>query len=82
MPGSDAGLDLASAVQNRLKFIFPPGRGVKEGWYQMNPAKGADYFLVHTVCTAIIVEPEFIHHQDKIQNLRTVACHAIAEALR
>jgi hypothetical protein len=56
-------------------------RGAKEGWYQMNPQKGPDYFLKATNCTALILEPEFIEHRDRIVGKREDGARAIADAI-
>lgn len=77
-PGSVKGKLLAQCVQNHLRDVFAPDRGVKEGYYQMNEAKGPDFFLSRTHCPSIIIEPEFIHNRDKIQDLREVGVAAIA----
>jgi len=44
-PRSVNGVKFARYIHDSYKMIFPPDRGVKEGWYQMNPKKGPDYFL-------------------------------------
>lgn len=80
-PGSVAGRKLAQAVQDVLGRIFEPDRGIKEGYYQMNKVKGPDFFLAKTRCPAIIIEPEFIHHEETIKTNRQIACHALASAL-
>jgi len=80
-PGSSKGKIIAEHVQGSMCRIWPPSRGVKEGWYQMNPDKGPDYFLKATHCPAIIVEPEFVHNEDMIEERRYVGCAALAEAL-
>ncbi len=80
-PSSARGKALAQQVQDAIAPLFPPSRGIKEGWYQMNKDKGPDYFLVKTKCPAIIVEPEFIHRKEIIQRRRMEACEAIAGAL-
>lgn len=81
-PGSTRGAALAEYLQEAVEPHFPPGRGCKEGWYQMNPAKGPDFFLAHTRCPAVIIEPEFIHRKAVIQDRREAACVDIARALR
>lgn len=79
--GSVKGKKAAFYIQDVLGRIFPPNRGAKPGWYQMNPAKGPDYFLARTDCVAIIIEPEFIDNLDAINSNFDIACHAIANAL-
>jgi len=81
-PGSEAGKDIATAVQEALADVFPPSRGVKEGWYRMDPSRGADFFLEKTRCPAIILEPEFVHRSDIIQDSRESACYLLAETIK
>jgi len=81
MPSSVNGEAAAEIMQSHLSAVFLPDRGIKEGWYQMNPAKPPDYFLRATNCTALIVEPEFIHHTDKIQSNRAQGCEAMCAAI-
>ena len=81
-PGSARGKEAAETVQESLGKIMKPNRGVKEGWYRMNKAAGkADYFLEKTICTALIVEPEFIDNTYSIKDNFDVACHSIANSL-
>ncbi len=80
-PKSTKGFDLARAIQDELGQLFTPDRGVKEGYYQLNPKKGIDFFLARSICTAVIIEPEFIHHKDKILERREEACKLIAKAI-
>lgn len=81
-PGSTRGKAVAQTVQGAMEPIFGKHwRGAMEGWYRMNKKFGPDYFLSRTNCTAIIVEPEFIHKQDLITGNRVLACRAIADAL-
>ncbi len=58
-----------------------PDRGIKEGWYQMNPAKGADFFLKRTHCTSLIIEPEFIDNLQVLSQNKYATCAAIATAM-
>lgn len=80
-PESQKGAILASNIQKALVEIFPPARGIKEGWYRMNPENGPDYFLQKTNCPAAIVEPEFIHRKHEIRANRREACAAIGAAI-
>jgi len=80
-PGSANGKEAAEYVQETARLIWPPSRGVKEGWYQMNPEKGPDYFLKATNCPAIIFEPEFVHNWKMIAERREVGCSTLAAAL-
>jgi N-acetylmuramoyl-L-alanine amidase len=80
-PGSIKGERLAEIVHGALTPVFEPDRGIKEGWYRMDEKNGPDYFLAKTSCPAIIIEPEFIHRKDIIQDNRLVACELLATAL-
>lgn len=80
-PSSPKGKQAAEMLQDRLGMVFPPDRGAKQGWYQMNPKKGADFFLEKTRCVSLIVEPEFIHHLDIIRDNMDLACNVIAGTL-
>ena len=81
-PSSERGHRIAEVVQQELSLIFSPDRGVKEGYYQMNPNRGVDFFLARTVCTSLIIEPDFIHRRSIIERDREDGCNAIAEALK
>lgn len=81
MPGSEAGAHLANACQDVLKIHFPPDRGIVEGWYRGNEEKGPYFFLAHTKCPAVILEPEFIHHRELIQSKRVEVAQALAVTL-
>lgn len=80
-PNSDKGASLALAIQDRLGIVYGPDRGIKEGYYRMNKANGPDFFLARTKCTSVIIEPEFVHHAEKIKEGRDAGCKIIAEAL-
>lgn len=81
-PNSVKGKELASVVQEAMSTVMTgTDRGVKEGYYQLDPNKGIDAMLEKTACPAIIIEPEFVQHFDKITELREPCCKAIAEAL-
>lgn len=82
-PGSITGFSLATRIQQRLSKVFPPNRGIKEGWYRLDKKNGVNYFLKATKCTAVIIEPEFIDNMD-VTNLNEKmfqACNSIASAL-
>lgn len=81
MPNSIKGKEAATIIQSSLGHLMQPDRGVKEGWYQMNPEKGADYFLRKTNCTALIIEPEFIDNIAEINQNMYAACNVIASSL-
>lgn len=80
-PGSQKGLEAATLVQDALSKVYPPDRGAKPGYYQMNPKRGPDYFLAKTRCTSLIVEPEFIDNLEIIGAKFEEACYAIAKTL-
>lgn len=81
-PNSFEGEKLASVVQEAMSTVMTGNdRGIKEGYYQLDPKKGIDAMLEKTACPAIIIEPEFIQHFDKIKELREPCCKAIADAL-
>lgn len=80
-PGSKNGEECAARVQNYLAAVMQPDRGVKPGWYQMSPENGPDYFLKKTRCTALIVEPEFIHQRSKITRNRMNGAWALCDGI-
>lgn len=81
-PESKKGIALAKEVQGVLSPLYGTHwGGVMPGYYRMNPKNGVDYFLVKTHCPSIIIEPEFIHHKELIQEHREIACFNIAQAL-
>ena len=82
MPESQRGAYLAHETQKAI--VSDTGirdRGIKEGWYRMNRRNGPDYFLSKTRYPAVIIEPEFIQHVERIQSKRESACDRIAEVL-
>lgn len=80
-PGSYDGEELANLCQGILAQYFAPDRGVKEGWYRMDPSRGPDFFLARTRCPAAILEPEFVHRFERIHAHRTSVCADLANAL-
>lgn len=80
-PTSSIGRKLAQDVQKTLSNYFQPDRGVKEGWYRMNPENGPDFFLARTKMPAIIIEPEFIHNKKQIIEMREQCCISLAKTL-
>lgn len=92
-PGSARGKMAAKRIQAAVSQFFTPDRGVKEGWYRMDRPgvvdfegdkdgdEVIDYFLRKTNCPAVIIEPEFIHHREKIESNRDACCLAIAKAV-
>lgn len=81
-PGSEKGKHIAQLCQDALALVFPPSRGVKEGWYRMDPSRGADFFLAKTKCPSIIIEPEFVHHNDLIVENRELAIALLEDTLK
>lgn len=92
-PGSEKGEELATDVQRAISAFCSPNRGAKEGWYRMDVPGHEDYkgdvdgdevkdaFLSKTNCTAIIVEPFFIHELDRIDANASAVCDVIAGVL-
>lgn len=92
-PGSSRGAVLAQIVQEAIVPYFPPDRGIKEAWYRQDHPhrvdfpgdidgdEKPDYFCARTVCPAVIVEPEFIYHRERIQSRRADVCTDLAGAL-
>lgn len=80
-PGSESGELLAKLCQEALAENYEPDRGIKEGWYRMDPNRGADFFLKKTKCTAVILEPEFVHRSDIIIAKRDAAIESLVCAL-
>ena len=81
-PGSGRGALLAVEVQAVLARHFLPNRGIKQGWYQGNPAKGPLAFLAKTRCAALILEPAFIYQADEIRAKRAACCLDLANTFR
>jgi len=80
-PESQKGAFIAGEIQTALAPGLFRDRGIKPGWYRMNPKKGVDFFLARTKCPAIIIEPDFIHRVNHIQSNREQACELISETL-
>lgn len=80
-PDSERGKYYATRVQEVLGRLFPPDRGVKEGWYRRRQTSGALYFLEYTHCPAIIIEPEFIHLERRITQRREACCDDLSQLL-
>ncbi len=81
-PGSESGKHIATLCQDALELCFPPNRGVKEGWYRMDRKLGPDFFLARTKCPAVIIEPEFVHHGEKIMEHRELAIDLMIDNLK
>lgn len=92
-PKSARGKTFARAIQSELGKIFPPDRGAAEGWLRRDRPGVVDYagdvegdehvaaFLVDTKCTALILEPEFIHNVNIIREKKVEACGAIVRSV-
>lgn len=92
-PGSVHGWRMAQIIQGALATIFQPNRGAKEGWYRQDKPGHIDYagdvdgdekmdaFLSQTKPPTLIVEPEFIHNQVRIESLRAAGCVVLCDAI-
>lgn len=83
--GSRAGIQLAGCLQKSLvASLKTKDRGIKIGYYQLNPSKPLDYMLERTNCPFVIVEPLFLSNPDDFLILQksysTIAC-AIVDGL-
>jgi len=91
-PGSDVGMDAGRKLCVQLAAAMETkSRGVKPGWYRMDRPgvidfygdkdgdEMPDYFLRKTNCTALIIEPEFLYHIEKIKERREAACFVIGK---
>lgn len=92
-PWSKKGEELADKVQRSISAFCSPNRGAKPGWYRMDQPGHIDYkgdvegdeipdaFLAKTNCTALIIEPYFLHEVDRISDNIDVVCDTMAFAL-
>lgn len=83
-PFSERGKRVARILQDAMVAAhkFTDERGIKEGWYRQDKEAGKIiYILRKTICTCIILEPEFIQHKDEIQAMREDVCAALASTL-
>ena len=92
-PGSARGEALATDLQRAISSFCAPNRGAKPGWYRMDVPGHEDYkgdvdgdevkdaFLSKTNCTALIVEPFFIHEGVRIDANALAVCDVIAGVL-
>jgi N-acetylmuramoyl-L-alanine amidase len=81
-PESVAGKKTASIIQTAMCNAGNlKDRGIKEGWYQQDKAKGVIYFLKKTNCVSLVLEPEFIQRKQAIQAMRQAVAQAIADSL-
>jgi hypothetical protein len=92
-PGSAKGEELADELQRAISPFCAPNRGAKPGWYRMDLPGHVDYkgdvegdevkdaFLSKTNCTALILEPYFIHEGSKIDANAMAVCDVIAGVL-
>jgi len=93
MPSSVKGQLMARIIQEEISKVFSPSRGVKEGWYKQDRPgvidyqgdvdgdEKPDYFLKKTRWPAVIVEPEFIHNEERIVSNREAGCKALATSI-
>lgn len=80
-PDSKNGIEAAGLIQSKMSDVMGNDRGIKAGYYRMDKTNGVDYFLAKTNCTALIIEPEFIHNRDDIIDKRKSCCEAIAKGI-
>lgn len=93
-PGSAKGKIIAEEIQKAMRWsLGNKDRGIKEGWYRQDHPGRVDYhgdvegdetilyFLEKTRCPAVIIEPEFIHHQTFIREMRVQGSESIGDAL-
>lgn len=64
-PGSESGKPWAQSIQDQMTLLGMRDRGIKEGWYRMNPDNGPDYFLAKTNCPAVITEAYFLDNPNE-----------------
>ena len=65
-PGSTNGKLLAKKVHESIaQSMDSRDRGVKEGWYHMDPNNGPNYFLKETNCPAVIPEIYFLDNDEE-----------------
>ena len=80
-PSSPKGIRAAKLAQSFMADVMGNDRGIKVGYYQMDPSRGVDHFLRATDCPSLIIEPEFIHNKDIIQENKQECSEEIAKAL-
>lgn len=92
-PGSEKSMKAAEIIQAAMEPLFPPGRGIKEGWYRMDRPGHIDYpgdmngdekldaFIKDTKPPAVIIEPDFISQRARIEQNRDSACLVLASAI-
>lgn len=81
-PGSQAGIALAHMCQDVMSEFYAPDRGVKEGWYRLDPSRGPNFFLARTRCPAVIIEPEFVHRYDIIRAKKDNFLECLSKVLK
>lgn len=81
-PGSRRGEDAAGPLQEVLQDFFPPSLGIRKGYFRGDPKQPVLHFLKGTVCTALILEPEFVYHGDSIRLAREACCEELAYIMR
>jgi N-acetylmuramoyl-L-alanine amidase len=80
-PGSPRSHKVAHDLQAAMEPYFK-SRGVKPGWFQQDPKKGPLALLAKTRCAAVIIEPEFVYHAERIRRHRRNCCADIAKVLK
>ena len=80
-PGSPKGKLAAEATQAHVGVVFTPDLGAREGYYRLDPKRGADWFLARTTWTSLIVEPEYIHNKAAITGGREAGAVALCQGL-
>lgn len=92
-PGSVRGREAAQFAHDEYAHLFPPDRGVKEGWLRGDRPGVVDYpgdvdgdedkaaFLSETDPIALLVEPEFIYNLVTLAERERAALAAIARGL-
>lgn len=81
-PGSTRGERIAAGLQAAQAAHFAPSRGHKRGTLRMEPNGAPLAFLDDTVCTAVILEPEFIFHHEEIRARRAQCCADLAQIVK
>ncbi len=79
-PGSVLGEKYASIIQEEIKFLPNPDRGIKEGWYLGEVGRYL-YFLHQTRCPALIIEPGFINAKEKLIEMAPTGVDLITRAI-
>ena len=78
--GSVLGENYAVIMQDHIRCLPNRDRGVKEGWY-LSDGKTRLYFLHHTRCPALIIEPGFIAAKELLIEMAPMGVDMIAIAI-